>query len=274
MHTSDILAALPLDRDAALPMFRQLYGAGEGGHPARHAGPRHAAAADARAVPPAGRVAPDGAQRLRPADGRGLPERQRGQGHLRQRRTCRSVRDAAPRRRRPAAAAVGARRGIRRRDGVRALPRGQAARLPRQHARASTCSPSIYGAGSKRAAGAIRTITWATATRPATSRCASCCASTCAPRAASTARPDQIVITSGSQQALFLLSQLLLAPATACGSNRPATRAPARRCSPRRPACARCRSTREGMDVAYAARALSATRRWCWRRRRTSCRWA
>lgn len=66
--------------------------------------------------------------------------------------------------------------------------------------------------------------------------------------------PEQIVITSGSQQALYLLAQLLLAPGDEVWVESPGYQGA---CAPMRVAGARIRTvpvTREGMDVAYGAR--------------------
>lgn len=66
--------------------------------------------------------------------------------------------------------------------------------------------------------------------------------------------PEQIVITSGSQQALYLLTQLLLAPGDEVWVESPGYQGA---CAPMRVAGARIRTvpvTGEGMDVAYGAR--------------------
>jgi len=66
--------------------------------------------------------------------------------------------------------------------------------------------------------------------------------------------PEQIVITSGSQQALYLLAQLLLAPGDEVWVESPGYQGA---CAPMRVAGARIRTvpvTQEGMDVAYGAK--------------------
>ena len=66
--------------------------------------------------------------------------------------------------------------------------------------------------------------------------------------------PEQIVITSGSQQALYLLAQLLLAPGDEVWVESPGYQGA---CAPMLVAGARVRTvpvTSEGMDVAYGAR--------------------
>ena len=196
-----------------------------------------------------------GAQRVRAAPGRGLLREPRRRGHLRGRARCPTSRAPRPPRRRPARGgpAAAARRPRPERPaprGARALARGLG-RLPHERARRRPlpvprsgrawwpprAQPAAQPAQLRRSRWAIRPFREALADYLRTARAVRC-------------EADQIMVVSGSQQALEIAARVLLDPGSPSGWRSRATAARATSSPWPAPAWCPVPVDDEGLDVA------------------------